>query len=157
MVNDELLCPVCGKRRFAQRSDNDICKYCGWENDEYYEAGGANTLSLADFRKRYHKYVELNADYIWIKDGYPEISIEDEYQLAHKYSEANEKVIRESDCCGCFSCIKVFKASEITDWLGGKAGKTALCPYCGVAAVLPDSEVELNRAFLEGMHKKWFG
>ena len=63
MNNDELLCPVCGKRRFVQRSDNDICKYCGWENDEYYEAGGANTLSLADFRKRYHKYAELNADY----------------------------------------------------------------------------------------------
>ena len=62
MNNDELLCPACGKRRFAQRGDNDICKYCGWENDEYFEAGGANTLSLADFRKRYQKYIELNVE-----------------------------------------------------------------------------------------------
>ena len=156
MKDDNLLCPVCGKFRFTEYCDFDICKYCGWENDDEYDGGGANSLSLEEFKKRYQKYVELNPAYYWEKDGYPEITDKDEYQLAHKYSESNEKDVRNSKKCGCFFCFKTFSPEEITEWLSDKNGRTALCPYCGIDSVLPDSKIEFDRHFLEGMYKLWF-
>lgn len=70
--NNNVVCPVCGKYTFFGRCNYDICKYCGWENDEYYEAGGANELSLTDFIARYKKTVEANPNFIWKNDGYPD-------------------------------------------------------------------------------------
>lgn len=51
-------CPVCGKYSFEEDGDYDICPVCEWENDglqlekpDY--AGGANRLSLNEYRKEY--------------------------------------------------------------------------------------------------------
>ncbi|MBR4450890.1 MAG: hypothetical protein IKS39_03545 [Clostridia bacterium] len=74
---EKKVCPVCGKYVFARKRDYDICKYCGWENDGYFEAGGANKLSLEDFRFRYNCYIENNPAYIWSQCGFPEINEED--------------------------------------------------------------------------------
>jgi hypothetical protein len=73
----DLKCPVCGKYTFQEKNDYDICKYCGWENDGFYDCGGANRLSLSDYTVRYNRYVELYPGYIWTEFGYPEISEED--------------------------------------------------------------------------------
>ncbi|MBQ1873094.1 MAG: hypothetical protein II152_04955 [Succinivibrionaceae bacterium] len=49
-------CPVCGKHIFPGTGTFDICPECGWENDGMqgndpdYQ-GGANELSLNDYRK----------------------------------------------------------------------------------------------------------
>ena len=152
MENDNLLCPVCGKYRFSEYCDYDICEYCGWENGHFLESGGADPLSLEDFKKRYQKYIELNPNYMWKKDGYPEITDKDEYRLAHKYSCSNKSDIQISNKCGCFFCQKIFAPSEITEW----SGQTALCPYCGIDSVLPDSKIEFDSYFLEEMYKYWF-
>jgi hypothetical protein len=37
--------------------------------------------------------------------------------------------------CGCFCCLQTFPAVEVIDWIDD--GDTPLCPYCGIAAVLP--------------------
>ena len=37
--------------------------------------------------------------------------------------------------CGCFCCLQTFTASDVIDWIDD--GDTPLCPYCGIAAVLP--------------------
>lgn len=37
--------------------------------------------------------------------------------------------------CGCFCCLQTFAASEVIDWIDD--GDTPLCPYCGIAAVMP--------------------
>jgi NAD-dependent SIR2 family protein deacetylase len=37
--------------------------------------------------------------------------------------------------CGCFCCLQTFPAVEVIDWVDD--GDTPLCPYCGIAAVLP--------------------
>lgn len=153
---NNLICPVCGKTTFGQPCDYEICKYCGWENDEYFEAGGANELSLEEYKNRYDKYIELKPKYIWKDDGFPEITEEDEYQLAHKFSIANETAIRKSKECGCFFCLKIFDPEEITNWISDKQGRTALCPYCGIDSVLPGSSIRFDRDFLEGMYKLWF-
>lgn len=64
-------CPVCGKYTFSNHNDYDICKYCGWENDGYYNSGGANDLSLEDFKKRYFDTIRKNPNFIWKNNGYP--------------------------------------------------------------------------------------
>lgn len=63
----------------------------------------------------------------------------------HRYSDHHRDLIELSDRAGCFHCGAIFAPSEIRDWLGGRQGEggrpadadTALCPRCGVDAVLP--------------------
>lgn len=48
------ICPVCGQSKFDD--EFDICNVCFWENDTYQsdnpdEDGGANRLSLSDYKK----------------------------------------------------------------------------------------------------------
>ena len=62
---NKTICPVCGKTEFQKECDYDICKYCGWENNDFFEEGGANTLSLVDYKNRYQIYLYLNPKYIW--------------------------------------------------------------------------------------------
>lgn len=51
-------CPVCGKYKFREEGDYDICPVCDWENDGLQlanpdEDGGANELSLNEYKKEY--------------------------------------------------------------------------------------------------------
>ena len=53
-------CPVCGQYKFKSEDDFDVCPICEWENDglqsknpDYW--GGANELSLNDYRKEWAK------------------------------------------------------------------------------------------------------
>lgn len=67
------ICPVCGKYEFEDESSFDICPFCGWEDDGLMEdnpdySGGANDLSLNDFRKEYQKKIQENPNYKWMKD-----------------------------------------------------------------------------------------
>lgn len=53
-------CPVCGKYKFYEEDDFDVCPICMWENDEYQNknpdyAGGANQMSLNEARKAYRE------------------------------------------------------------------------------------------------------
>lgn len=50
------LCPVCGKFRFLEDDNFEICKVCGWEDDGLQRddpdlAGGANVISLNQARE----------------------------------------------------------------------------------------------------------
>ena len=65
------MCPVCGKYRFTGYGSFDICKFCGWEDDDLMEdnpdyPGGTNDLSLNDYRKEYQKKIQENPNYKWI-------------------------------------------------------------------------------------------
>lgn len=67
------MCPVCGKYEFPDYNSFDICSYCGWEddnvqlNDPNY-SGGANNLSLKDYKKQYEQKVKNNPKYKWDKE-----------------------------------------------------------------------------------------
>ena len=54
---------------------------------------------------------------------------------------------------GCFHCLSTFVADCVTDWVDD--GATALCPVCGIDAVLPGIGADV--AVLEQMHERWFG
>ncbi len=68
--NNNVVCPVCGKSTFSNHNTYEICKFCGWENEDYCEGGGANELSLTDFKKRYQETIKDNPGFIWKNDGY---------------------------------------------------------------------------------------
>ena len=149
-------CPVCGKYIFNKECDYDICKHCGWENDDCFEGGWANELSLEDHKKRYEAYLELNPKYVWRHDGFPNITTRDKCQLIHKYAFCNRDNIIKSNSCGCFYCGKIFDKNLIEAWINDKNGATALCPFCIVDSVLPDNTVDLSEELLNEMHKVWF-
>ena len=58
-------CPVCGEYMFEDEMSYDICPVCGWEDDDYFEGGGANDMSLNeaidDFKNKRH----INPNYRW--------------------------------------------------------------------------------------------
>lgn len=73
----------------------------------------------------------------------------------HDYSSKNKDLIEKSDKCYCFSCKKVMNSNEVTRYLAIE--NTALCPYCGIDAIIPDYiDEEINNELIEHMNKYWF-
>ena len=71
-------CPICGKHNFTENGDLTTCPHCGWENDSVMNDdpaywGGANDLCQLDYKIRYEYYTQLNPDYHWARDKYPEV------------------------------------------------------------------------------------
>jgi cytosine/creatinine deaminase len=76
---------------------------------------------------------------------------------AHRFCKRHKAQVLASKQCGCFYCLQLFSPSEIEIWLGEGEG-TAMCPRCGIDAVLPERPgVELTAELLEEMHHYWFG
>ena len=53
-------CPVCGEYEFEEDDDFDVCDVCGWENDGVQNDdpdydGGANDLSLNEFKAQWER------------------------------------------------------------------------------------------------------
>ena len=51
-----------------------------------------------------------------------------------RLSFRNRSRIAAATFCGCFYCHSVFPGSEVRDWTDDQ--QTALCPRCGIDAVL---------------------
>jgi hypothetical protein len=79
-------------------------------------------------------------------------------EKAHLASSNHEAEIAASEWCGCFYCRRIFRPVEIREWIeefGG--GKTALCPKCGIDAVLGcASGFPISPEFLSDMKYYWF-
>ena len=156
-VLNQKLCPVCGQTEFQEERNYDICENCGWENDGHLEEGGANTLSLTEYRKRYQIYRYLNPNYVWKIYGCPDLTTQDYCTYWHQYSVSNQENVFSSNRCGCFFCQKIFDGNLVSEhYINDQNGKTAICPLCGVDAILPDNKVDLSTKLLEDMHKVWF-
>lgn len=83
----------------------------------------------------------------------------------HKYSDHHRELMERSERAGCFHCETFFSPGEITDWIDGwhpetgRSGKgvTALCPRCGIDAVLPSAAgIPLTAEVLAEMRSHWF-
>ena len=59
--------------------------------------------------------------------------------------------IADADVCGYYSCVSTFQSKSVEQWRD--YGQTALCPRCGVDAVLPGVS---DTQELDDLHKKWF-
>ena len=154
---NKVICPVCGKTEFQSQCDYDICKYCGWENDACFDGGGANDMTLEEYKKRYDIYLYLNSRYIWKTNGYPKLTEKELCTYWHQFSISNKQSILSSKKCGCFFCKNIFESDLVSEsYINDKNGETAICPFCGVDSLLPDSRVELSLELLEEMHSEWF-
>lgn len=75
---------------------------------------------------------------------------------AHEAARFNKGISK----CACFYCLKVFSPSEIEEWcpeLDEGEEMTAICPYCGIDAILPESAgYPLTDEFLGAMRERWF-
>ena len=84
-------------------------------------------------------------------------SYEKEAQLKklHAYSSHNRDFITTANKCYCFYCKAIvdrYKRNDYTD-----DGQTALCPKCGMGALLPDSiEESLDEQLVSEMNEYWF-
>lgn len=77
-------------------------------------------------------------------------------EIAHNHSIYHQAEVLGSDECGCFYCLRIFATTEITEWID--EGTTAMCPYCGIDALLGSaSGFPLTAEFLRTMHDVWFG
>ena len=75
---------------------------------------------------------------------------------AHEHCTGNKKEIESGKICGCFYCFEIFEKDEITNYLNENGG-TALCPFCGVDAVIGEaSGFRITKEFLEEMKAFWF-
>ena len=82
----------------------------------------------------------------------------------HRFSSRHRDLLARSAQAGCFFCLALFAPAEITDWVDGPAdiagdtaeGVTALCPRCGIDAVLPAAAVALEPGLLVEMRQYWF-
>lgn len=77
----------------------------------------------------------------------------------HDESFENEYLLKKVKMCGCFYCKRIFKVSEINEWIDDESGNTAVCPYCGIDSVIPEStdgEYELTQEILQEMNQRFF-
>ena len=83
----------------------------------------------------------------------------------HRFSDHHRELLARSERAGCFYCRRTFDPREITKWVDGAQresgetsdGVTALCPRCGIDAVLPSAmQVPLTAELLAEMHSHWF-
>ena len=86
------------------------------------------------------------------------------YTKIHSHCGWHYEEVKNSKICGCFCCLKIFSASEIVEWIDEPedcprgAGKTAVCPNCGIDTVLPESaDYQLCDEFIHAMGKEFFG
>lgn len=90
-----------------------------------------------------------------------------ELLAAYRYTTNNWVQIESSTWCGCCSCMQIFPRDEVVAWTGldmanvndpgAVEQQTALCPRCGVEAVLGDKcGFPIHAAFLARMNEAWF-
>ena len=79
---------------------------------------------------------------------------EREASRLHRHTRANREELEASEACGCIACERIYFPSEIVRWVDGE---TALCPHCGVDAVVGSaSGITIIPGVLRRAHERWF-
>ena len=80
----------------------------------------------------------------------------DRLKQAHEHCTSNKSEIEKSEKCGCFYCLEIFNKDRIQHWIDENC-TTALCPFCGIDAVIGDkSGFPITKEFLTEMKERWF-
>lgn len=80
------------------------------------------------------------------------------YIEIHKHASNNEIEILKSTTCSCFFCRQSYSARTVNDWINDDRGVTAICPECGMDAVIGDaSGYHLDKAELKEMNLEYYG
>lgn len=78
-------------------------------------------------------------------------------KYAHTLTFENKEILSKTNKCGCMHCLEIFSVNELEEDLWIDKGNTALCPFCMVDVVIPESEeYPLTKEFLQKAHDYWF-
>jgi hypothetical protein len=76
-------------------------------------------------------------------------------------SMMHRDAVLRSDICACYHCLARFAPAEIVKWTDAdehRVGQTALCPRCGVDAVIGSAGgMPLTDKVLRAMRARAFG
>jgi replicative DNA helicase len=84
------------------------------------------------------------------------------YHIIRENAHSNRTLLKQSDACGCVSCLEIFNPNEIEEWfeewinqVNTGEGTTAMCPKCGMyESLVPyTSGIPLTRKLLKKMHR----
>jgi hypothetical protein len=87
------------------------------------------------------------------------MSDQSDLKKAHGHSSDHRAEVLVSQACGCFYCLETFMPGAIREWVDpeGEEGTTALCPHCGIDAVIGSaSGFPITAEFLGRMRAYWF-
>ncbi len=77
------------------------------------------------------------------------------YIEARVHASKHRGALEASDRCACFFCFRKFATADIKSWID--ANQTALCPGCGIDAVIGSaSPCSIDDRFLRKMHQHHF-
>jgi len=78
-------------------------------------------------------------------------------QRAHRHCFENKRDIDRSTMVGCFYCLKIYAAAEVSQFTQDRNAPTAICPRCDIDSVIGDaSGFDITKEFLVSMHERWF-
>ncbi len=75
------------------------------------------------------------------------------YITALEHASKHRVELEAGERCACFFCFHTFPTTAIKKWTD--ANQTALCPHCGIDAVLGSAQ-RLDDPFLRRMHQHHF-
>lgn len=92
------------------------------------------------------------------------MSLKEEYEnlleTIYSYVTANMEVLAAQEICTCLHCKEDFSYSEIDTWIKDNDGLTAICPKCGIDAVvpyeIPDTRIVLDKDIKDDLQKRYF-
>ena len=88
-------------------------------------------------------------------ENVPPLTEQDERMMKYlHFTIENKQQVLASQTCRCANCLATFSGAEVTEFTD--KGKTAICPKCGVDAVLPDCVEGLDDQLLQEIHDYWF-
>lgn len=71
------------------------------------------------------------------------------------FSMRNKNLQSISNNAGCYYCCKIFESKSVINYTD--EGETALCPHCGIDAVIFDcTNFQMNVENLQKAKKYWF-
>lgn len=124
---------------------------------------------IATIRERLiYAHFYVNSEIVWkiITTDLPVlldalIPLRTEYDLivqAHQHSIRNREEITNSEMCGCFYCLAIFRPEDISIFIKERGGtETALCPQCGIDSVIGSaSSYSITKEFLSQMYRYYF-
>lgn len=78
----------------------------------------------------------------------------EELDAGHAYASQHRAMVEASAACSCFFCMSSFPPGYIKEWCD--KGQTAICPRCGIDAVVGDAQLEVTPEWLDEMNRYWF-
>ncbi len=81
----------------------------------------------------------------------------EQLQFHHTRCHRNRETIQSSERAGCFCCLEIFPASEVTAYIDAPSSGDAYCPRCGIDSVIADDGLnEFSPELLSALKYEYF-